>query len=117
MRYASEEERGKMLKLKDHKNKLFKERLQMEGNRTKMGGGNQLKFLKDSGGQCEADEVVNLLRELGFKKEEVKGIQENVFRPSEIEVTFEEDVELDMKEIEDKLKEKKVPFVPAKFKH
>ena len=69
------------------------------------------------GGQYEADEVVNLLRELGFKKEEVKGIQENVFRPSEIELTFEDDVELDMKEIENKLKERKVPFVPAKFKH
>ena len=117
VRYLSEEERRKNLKLKDHKYKLFKERLEMEGNRTKMGGGNQLKFLRDGGGQCEVEEVGNLLRVLGFKKEEVKGIQENVFRPSEIEVTFEEDVELNMNEIENKLRERKVPFVPAKFKH
>ena len=110
IRYLSEEERKKKLKLMDHKNKLFKERLEMEGNRTKMGGGNQLTFLKDRGGQCEVGEVT-------FKKEEVKGIQENVFRPSQIEVTFEEGVELDMKEIENRLKERKVPFVPAKFKH
>ena len=54
---------------------------------------------------------------MGFKKEEVKGIQENVFRPSQIEVTFEKDVELDINEIEKKLKERKVPYVPAKFKH
>ena len=53
---------------------------------------------------------------MGFKKE-VKGIQESVFRPSQIEVTFEKEVELDMNEIENKVKEKKMPYVPAKFKH
>ena len=43
-----------------------------------MGGGNQITFLKEGGGKYEIVEVTNLLRELGFKKEEVKGIQECV---------------------------------------
>ena len=116
-RYLSEEERKRQVKFKDHKAKLFKERLELEGNRRKMGGGNQITFLKEGGGKYDIVEVTNLLRELGFKKEEVKGIQESVFRPSQIEVTFEKEVELDMNEIENKVKEKKMLYVPAKFKH
>ena len=83
----------------------------MEGNRRKIGERNQLTILKDGGlggGQCEVVEVNNLLSKLGFKIEEVKGIQDNVFKPSQIEVTFEKDGEGDMNEIEKRLKERKV---------
>ena len=82
-----------------------------------MGGGNQLTILKNAGGTFQGLEITNLLKKMGFKKEEVVELQENVFRPSQIEVTLEKDVELDLEKMEKKIKEKMLPYTVAKFSY
>ena len=87
----------------------------MEGNRRTKGGGNQITFLKNAGDKFQAAEVTSLLKEMGFKKEDVAGVQENVFRPSQIEVTFEKNVKLEIERIESKIKEKELPYTAGYF--
>ena len=59
--------------------------------------------------------ITNLLKEFEFKTDEVVGIQECVFRPSQNQVIFQKEVKLGLEEIENKMKGKKLPYSAAKF--
>ena len=114
---AYEMERQKQIKLQKEKSKLFRERLEMEGNRRKMGGGNILSVLKTEGGNFSGEDITKLMKDLGFKKEDLIGLQENAFRPSQVEFIFEEAVKIELEIIEKKLKELKVPYSASRFEY
>ena len=113
----TEMDRQRQIKLQKEKSKLFRERLEMEGNRRKMGGGNILSVLKTEGGNFSGEDITKLMRDLGFKKEDLIGLQENAFRPSQVEFIFEEEVEIELESIEQKLKQLKVPYSASRFEY
>ena len=90
-----------------------------DSNRKILGEGNIVTFLlnEENGGNfdVEKNDVNKMLRCAGFTTADVLGITKNDFRPNQVEVIFENTVELNIPEIEIRLKNNGIDVNLAKF--
>ena len=101
-----------------NKKAFFQMRLDLEGKRKNLGRGNILTFLINSNNGIEKQDVNKMLRCGGFQPAQVKGITFNVYRSNQVEVLFHEEVNVDIKEVEEKIKrDAQMDVIVGKFDH
>ena len=88
-------------------------------NRTSLGEGNIYTFLLNEGNvgnaEIEKSEVNKVLRCGGFTTSDVVGITKNDFRPNQIEVSFSNEIEINILELEEKIKKHDFDVNISKF--
>lgn len=88
-------------------------------NRTNLGEGNIYTFLVNEGNAAKFDiersEVNKMLRVGGFTTSDVLGITKNDFRPNQVEVRFNNELELNILELEEKIKNHGIDVSISKF--
>ena len=103
-------------KLAQKKKAFFQMRLDLEGNRKRLGKGNIVTFLLNSR-IVEKSEVNKMLRVGGFTCGQVKGITLNSYRDNQVEVLFSDDVVIDVLKIEADCKKEGIDVIVSKFDH
>ena len=105
-------------KMAANKKAFFQMRLDLEGKRKNLGRGNILTFLINSNNGIEKQDVNKMLRCGGFQPAQVKGITFNVYRSNQVEVLFHDEVDVDIKEVEEKIKrDAQMDVIVGKFDH
>ena len=111
-------EGAELKKMAANKKAFFQMRLDLEGKRKNLGRGNILTFLINSNNGIEKQDVNKMLRCGGFQPAQVKGITFNVYRSNQVEVLFHEEVNVDIKEVEEKIKrDAQMDVIVGKFDH
>ena len=111
-------EGAELKKMAANKKAFFQMRLDLEGKRKNLGRGNILTFLINSNNGIEKHDVNKMLRCGGFQPAQVKGITFNVYRSNQVEVLFHEEVNVDIKEVEEKIKrDAQMDVIVGKFDH
>ena len=111
-------EGAELKKMAANKKAFFQMRLDLEGKRKNLGRGNILTFLINSNNGIEKQDVNKMLRCGGFQPAQVKGITFNVYRSNQVEVLFHDEVNVDIKEVEDKIKrDAQMDVMVGKFDH
>ena len=105
---------GAMKRYSDEQRKLFRHRLQMENNRRIMSKKkkNTVAITLESGSEIfQAKDIVRVLEEaMKVEHEDIEGIQVNCFRRSQVEVTFKDEVHVDINELSRKVKAANMPY-------
>ena len=106
-------------KLAENKKAFYQMRLDLEGKRKNLGKGNILTFLINNNNEgIEKSDVNKMLRCGGFQPAQVKGITLNDYRSNQVEVLFNDDLIIDTKEVEDKIKrDAKMEVFVSRFEH
>ena len=111
-------EGAELKKMAANKRAFFQMRLDLEGKRKNLGRGNILTFLVNNSNGIEKSDVNKMLRCGGFQPAQVKGITFNVYRSNQVEVLFHEEVNVDIKEVEEKIKrDAQMDVIVGKFDH
>ena len=105
---------GAMKRYSDEQRKLFRHRLQMENNRRIMSKKkkNTVAITLESGSEIfQAKDIVRVLEEaMKVEHNDIEGIQVNCFRRSQVEVTFKDEVPVDINELSRKVKAANMPY-------
>ena len=103
------------------KQAFFRMKMDLEGNRKELGKGNIVVFLLNAGGtgnqSVDKKDINKVLRCSGFVTSQVLGITRNDYRPNQVEVLFKEEVDIDITEIESRLKASSLEVIVSKFDH
>ena len=111
-------EGAELKKMAANKRAFFQMRLDLEGKRKNLGRGNILTFLVNNSNGIEKSDVNKMLRCGGFQPAQVKGITFNVYRSNQVEVLFHDEVNVDIKEVEEKIKrDAQMDVIVGKFDH
>ena len=114
---AEANRQGKMLA--DKRQAFQQMKWDCNSNRTNLGEGNIYTFLVNEGNAAnsvfERSDVNKMLRVGGFTTSDVLGITKNDFRPNQIEVSFDNHVEINILELEDRIKNHGVDVSISKF--
>ena len=94
---------------------IFKQKLMLEERRRKLGKGSIVTFLIDPKTENKQPFMNNVLKTAGFKPSDVKSIKINEFRNNQIEVLFQDEVDINTERIENKIREKGIMIQVAKF--
>lgn len=103
----------------DKKQAFHQMKWDCNSNRTSLGEGNIYTFLLNEGNvgntEIEKSEVNKMLRCGGFTTSDVVGITKNDFRPNQIEVSFSNEIEINILELEEKIKKHDFDVNISKF--
>ena len=102
----------------ESKKRYFQQKLNLEGNRKKLGKGNIITFLMNDENQgIDKSDINKVLRISGFSVGDVEGIKLNDFRSNQVEVLLKEGFQVDVQVIEDRLKNAHIDAAVSKFDH
>ena len=94
------------------KKHYFQQKMTLEWKRKQLGKGNIVTFLMSESKQgIEPNEVNKMLRVSGFTTEQVIAIKLCDFRANQIEVLFKDDVQVDILNIEEKLRKENMDII------
>ena len=102
----------------DSKKRYFQQKLNLEGNRKKLGKGNIITFLINDDNQgIEKSDINKVLRISGFIVGDIEGIKLNDFRSNQVEVLLKPGLCVDVQQIEERLRNANVDVAVSKFDH
>ena len=117
MNRAMNEERN-LIKEAESKKRYFQPKLNLEGNRKKLGKGNIITFLiNDENQGIEKSDINKVLRISGFSVGDVEGIKLNDFRSNQVEVLLKPGLHVDVQQIEERLRKANIDAAVSKFDH
>ena len=102
----------------ENKKRYFQQKLNLEGNRKKLGKGNIITFLiNDENQGIEKGDINKVLRISGFNVGDIEGIKLNDFRSNQVEVLLKSGFQVDVQVIEERLKNANIDAAVSKFDH
>ena len=102
----------------ESKKRYFQQKLNLEGNRKKLGKGNIITFLiNDENQGIEKSDINKVLRISGFSVGDVEGIKLNDFRSNQVEVLLKPGLDVDVQQIEERLRKANIDAAVSKFDH